>query len=200
MKRAHSSYLVAVVIIAVTGGVALLGDEGREALRFGPMTENLTQPWRFLTGHIVHLGLAHWAANAVGLGLIFLLWGRYVSAREWLLFFLVSAVAISLVFWCLERPDLRYVGLSGVLHGAIVLGLWREWRVHPGAASLVAGGVAAKLLWEHLFGALPGSEAAIGGGVLVNAHLYGALTGAVWGALTSCSGQAPPSGNQQAGQ
>jgi len=42
--------------------------------------------------------------------------------------------------------------------------------------------VVGKLVWEQLTGALPGSESIAGGEVLVDAHLYGAIGGAVIGA------------------
>ena len=40
-------------------------------------------------------------------------------------------------------------------------------------------GVAAKLLWEQTMGAMPFSEGVVGAGVVVDAHLWGAIGGLV---------------------
>ena len=51
-----------------------------------------------------------------------------------------------------------------------------EWT-EPDRELLVVG----KLSWEQFDGALPGSESVAGGLVVVDAHLYGALAGALLG-------------------
>ena len=45
--------------------------------------------------------------------------------------------------------------------------------------------VVAKLAWEQVAGPLPFSEATAGGGVVIAAHLYGAVGGLVWFALAT---------------
>ena len=69
----------------------------------------------------------------------------------------------------------------GALHGLLVCGLVAAWREAPVENVVVLVLIAAKLAFEQVAGPLPGSESAAGGSVVVNAHLYGALAGAVLG-------------------
>jgi hypothetical protein len=82
-------------------------------------------------------------------------------------------------FWYLSRNMLWYVGLSGVLHGLIIAGAIRGLRQLPGESAVILAAVIGKLTWEQLAGPLPGSESVSGGNVIVNAHLYGAIGGAI---------------------
>ena len=135
--------------------------------------------WRLISGHFVHLGWKHLAMNIAGLILIWLLFGRLLSNRNWAALIMVNALFISIGFLVLNKDLNWYVGLSGVLHGMFVCGA---------IASIVSGyraeialllAVVAKLIWEQLQGAVPGSASFAGGDVVVDAHLYGAIIGAV---------------------
>jgi len=66
-----------------------------------------------------------------------------------------------------------------VLQGRFVAG--PPARCTPGYRAELAllGLLIAKLTWEQLHGALPGSADLAGGSVLVDSHLYGAITGLV---------------------
>jgi rhomboid family GlyGly-CTERM serine protease len=133
--------------------------------------------WRLLTGHLVHLGWAHLAMNLAGLGLIWLLFGRVYSALQWTVLFVACALGISLGFM-LFRPELVwYVGLSGVLHGLFVAGAVAGIFAGYRAEWLLLGLLVLKLFWEQYFGPLASTEQMIGGLVIVDAHLYGALIG-----------------------
>ena len=84
------------------------------------------------------------------------------------------------VLFVLDRDLGWYVGLSGLLQGLLVLCLLIGWRGNPVLHSLVLAVVAGRLVWEQL----PGYDvdylrAWINGRVYVNAHLYGALSGAL---------------------
>jgi len=158
--------------------LALTGDEGREWLRY-ERELLLSQPWRLVTAHIVHLGWSHLLLNLAGLALVWALVGEYLDSRWWLLVLAVSAAAVSGGL-CLFDPALQwYVGLSGVLHGLLVAGAIAGLAKRRTEALLLLGVVAAKLIWEQLSGPLPGSEASAGGAVVVDAHLFGAIAGLV---------------------
>jgi hypothetical protein len=75
------------------------------------------------------------------------------------------------------------VGLSGVLHGLFVAGALASLLAGFRAELLLLGLLAVKLVWEHFQGALPGSESLAGGTVLIEAHLYGAITGVLAAAI-----------------
>ena len=159
------------------------GDTAREQLRYDRVAIMTGEVWRLLSAHFVHLGSSHFALNMAGLGLVWYLTGHAMSRSQWIAVLAFSAAVIDLGFWFLN-PDLRwYVGLSGVLHGLLVAGLMNSASFHRKDLVAVALIVAAKLAWEQFSGPLPGSAASSGGAVIVDAHLYGAVAGAVAGLL-----------------
>lgn len=137
------------------------------------------QYWLLLTGHLVHLNWTHWALNMAGLAIVAVFFSLYGSMLDWLFVLLFSAIVIGLgLYWF--HPELGwYVGLSGVLHGLFIYGAIREIRFYPFSGYILLLLLTAKLFWEYMNGALPGSEEMTGGRVLVEAHLYGAAAGLV---------------------
>lgn len=135
--------------------------------------------WRLISGNFVHLGVWHAFLNGLGV-LVFVLlcpvrWGAWGWA--WRLLLLSLGMSLGLL-WAL--PDLDgYVGLSGVIHGLFVLGLWPQVR----RGDLIASGcllyLIGKLAWELYAGAPVSDEAAIGGRVIVESHLFGSLSAAL---------------------
>jgi rhomboid family GlyGly-CTERM serine protease len=157
------------------------GDELRQALRYERAAIARGEYWRFLTAHLVHAGWRHLLLNAAGLLLIAALFPRDYRWRQWCLIALASIVAIDAGFWWLEPQLAWYVGLSGVLHGALAAGAVAWWRTESpwlaGSLSLILIG---KLAWEQWHGALPLSGEMP---VIVNAHLYGAIGGLIAGLM-----------------
>ena len=107
---------------------ALTGDTGRELLRYERPAVLHGEYWRLVTGHFVHGSAQHLLLNAVGLGLIAALFPRDYSLRGWLLILASSIATIDLGFVLLEPQLQWYVGLSGVLHGALAAGAIGWWR------------------------------------------------------------------------
>ena len=139
--------------------------------------------WRLITGHLVHLGRQHLLMNLLGLGLIWALLLRFETNLSCTLALLLLSLGTSLGLYLLS-PDLAwYRGLSGVLHGLLVWALLRQWRSSPGLHGIILGLVALKLIWEQSIGPLPGSAELASGRIVVEAHLYGALSGALLGAV-----------------
>jgi rhomboid family GlyGly-CTERM serine protease len=167
----------AVVFVAL----ALLpgGDAAREWLRFDRTGIAAGEAWRLLTGHLVHLGVSHTLLNLAGLVLVWFLVGRAFSTRQWLWVMAGSVAAIDVGLW-FGSPDLGwYVGLSGLLHGMLAAGIVAGLAARSGESLVLAVVVAGKLAWEQFAGPLPGSEATSGGAVIVDAHLYGVIGGAL---------------------
>lgn len=177
-RRLWAFLAICALLIALEG----LGDEGRLLLRYERALVVQGQWWRLLTGHIVHLGWTHLALNLMGLALMWALFFPDYSVRGWAVILLCSLVTIDAAFFFIER-DLRwYVGLSGLLHGAMAAGtIAYVGRREPGAWVLVPF-LTAKLIYEQLVGTMPYSLDSAGGPVVVDAHLYGVL-GAVTGVL-----------------
>lgn len=140
--------------------------------------------WRIFSGHLVHLGWSHLAMNLLGLWLIwqfFLERGSPSTRCLYRLPLLAIGTSLGLLFW---SPEISwYRGLSGLLHGWLVVAILRHCGCHPWLNTLLLSLLAAKLTWEQAAGALPGSESWTGGAVVVDAHLYGALSGVILWAL-----------------
>lgn len=168
--------LLLLAAVLQASGLAPMLRWSRDAIAAGEV-------WRLITGHLLHLGPAHFTLNALGTILVAALVGPRLRPLTWAWIWLACALSVSGGLWWL-RPEIGwYVGLSGVLHGLIVagaiagLGDYRE-RLFA-AAVLVA--IAAKLGWEQWTGAMPGTAALAGGSVVTEAHLYGAVGGLVAG-------------------
>ena len=165
------------------------GDTGRQLLRYERAAVLHGEYWRLLTGHLVHGSGQHLLLNAVGLGLIAALFPREYSLRGWLLILASSVVIIDLGFVFLEPQLEWYVGLSGVLHGALAAGAIGWWRHESKPLALALTVVLiGKLAWEQWHGALPLSGDMP---VVVDAHLYGAIGGALAGAWLAVHNRAP---------
>lgn len=140
--------------------------------------------WRLYSGQLGHLGLNHLLLNLGGLILFWLLFFHTASLTVWLLVMLLSTTATGLgLLWL--NPELEwYLGFSGVLHALFFSGLFFELRIKRQAGTILLILVLlAKLGWEQFVGATPGSAELIGGNVVVDAHLYGAMSGIVLGFL-----------------
>ena len=161
--------------------LSLLGEDARLALRYEREAVLQGEYWRLVTGHLVHGSTQHLLLNGAGLGLIAALFPHDYSWRAWLLIALFSLLAIDIGFVFYEPQLFWYVGLSGVLHGALAAGAiaWGRHESRP-LAVLLSAIFVGKLAWEQWQGALP-----LSGGlpVVVDAHLYGALGGALAGLM-----------------
>jgi len=137
------------------------------------------QWWRLLSGNFVHLGSSHLWMNLAGLALVVSLVWSHFSFLHWLVIILLCSVGVGTGLWFFNPEVEGYVGFSGTLHGLIIAGTVADFRSYPRSAAILLALVVAKLIWEQVAGALPGSEATAGGMVLVDSHLYGAICGAI---------------------
>ena len=167
--------LVATLILLLATG----GDCARDALGLDREGLQAGQAWRLVSGHLVHLGWLHACLNLAGFVLIVLAFWREFSAAHWLWIGLASALTIDAGLLLIDPPIEWYVGLSGILHGLVAagaIGLYGDGRRI--AAMTVIGAVTAKLAWEAVSGPMPYTAELVGGPVVVEAHLFGALGGA----------------------
>jgi len=138
--------------------------------------------WRLYSGQLSHLGRNHLLLNLGGLTLFWLLFFRTASSTIWLLIMLLSMTSTGLgMLWL--NPELEwYLGFSGVLHALFFSALLIELRLGARSTAIpLLLILVAKLGWEHFVGATPGSAELIGAAVVVDAHLYGAISGLVIG-------------------
>jgi rhomboid family GlyGly-CTERM serine protease len=173
------AWLVPGTVVLVALALMLSGESGREWLRFERGGITTGEAWRLLTGHFVHLGVSHTLLNLAGLVLVWVLVGRTYAWRQWLLVMAGSVAAIDVGLW-FGSPQLEwYVGLSGLLHGVLAAGIVAGLANRNFEAIVLTVLVTGKLAWEQFAGPLPGSEATSGGAVVVDAHLYGVIGGAL---------------------
>lgn len=159
------------------------GDEITNLLRFDRSAILNGEIWRLLTGNLVHLGWNHLLLNLTGLALIGWLIDPPLSRKRWLIVFTSTSlgVTLGLLVW---NPELRwYVGLSGMLHGLLLAGLLADMDRADRIQWLLLAGVIAKLVWEQASGPSASTETLVGGNVIVDSHLYGAISGTALGVL-----------------
>lgn len=141
--------------------------------------------WRLLTGHFMHLNLHHALMNGAGLVLLGLYFRRDFSLAGWLGLTAASCLTISAGLWWGEPDLMAYVGFSGVLHALLYAGIIQSFREMPRVNAAVLAVLVARLCWEHSAAYNPGYLMGwIHGLVAPAAHLYGALTGTIWGLVT----------------
>ena len=177
---AAASLFIAIIALALLAG----GDDLRDALSLdrSSIAED-GEIWRLLTGHIVHLAPSHAVLNIVGVALVVLLVGREFRLWQWAVITAAAVATIDLGLF-LFNPSLDwYVGLSGLLHGWLAAGIVASLRERRPDAWLLLALVGAKLVFEQWQGPIPGSPETSGGPVVVDAHLYGAIGGALAGFL-----------------
>lgn len=153
---------------------ALGGDAARLALRYDRAALASGELWRLLSAHWVHLSFRHALVNVVGLALLWALFARDYSPRQWLLITLAAIVAIDAGLWLWDSTIEWYVGSSGVLHGYLAAGTLAHLRRREPDGWILAALLAGKLAYEHLVGPMPFSGSA---SVVVDAHLFGVAGG-----------------------
>ncbi len=153
-----------------------------------------SQPWRALTGHLVHVNWPHALINAAALVIVARLFAPDLGARAQTMALLVSALAISGALAAFYPSISWYRGLSGALHGLFFAGAtkWlfaqrpRSWKTLWLPAALVTGGWL-KVLAEQPDGAATPHADWLGAAVVPQAHLVGALCGTALGALIAAA-------------
>ncbi|OTU21341.1 rhombosortase [Acinetobacter pittii] len=137
--------------------------------------------WRLWTAHWVHVGWVHFLLNMMAFACLPFIF-PHTKAWHLLSLLLLLPPFISLVFYFYLPYIEAYAGLSGALHGlytAVAL-VYLQYRKERNFALLVLGLIIAKLIWENTFGQT-GTAQLIGSPVLTEAHLYGAIGGAIFG-------------------
>ncbi len=174
--RRSPIWLHALIGMAIVS-LGLFGRAAVESFRYERALVLNGDYWRLISGHFVHGSTQHLLLNLVGLALVTALFWRDYATRAWLFIIALSIAAIDIGFVFYEPQLTWYVGYSGVLHGILAAGAVAWWQRGPTALALALGAILiGKLVWEQWQGALPLSGDLP---VVVDAHLYGALGGAI---------------------
>lgn len=153
----------------------------RDTLRYDRTQIDAGQWWRLLTGNLVHLGWMHLLLDGTGLLLVWWVFGHRFRVRQWLVISGVSMLGVSAGLYLFDPRVVTYVGLSGMLHGLYAAGTVALARCDKPLALICALLIAGKLVWEQCYGPDPLTATLIGGPIIVDAHLYGAVTGLISG-------------------
>lgn len=170
-------YRVPTVVALICLLAALGGDMVQEALRYDREAILHGQIWRLVTGNFLHLTWTHLVLNVAGLALVWVFFGAFFTTRQWVAIIATTSLFTGLGLLALVPSVGWYVGLSGALHGFFTAGCMAELRLKIREGGWLLALIAAKLAWEQYQGPMPGTAALAGGEVIVNAHLYGAITG-----------------------
>ena len=136
--------------------------------------------WRPVTGNFVHLSWQHASLNLAAWLLVWVYGTRVCGIAMWLVSLLLCAGGTG-IGMLLFLPNIEvYSGLSGVLHGLLILVSGLRLMARPGdySAWAILVVVMAKLIFEGIWGPTGATADWIGLMVVSEAHLYGALSGA----------------------
>ncbi|MFC3114087.1 rhombosortase [Cellvibrio fontiphilus] len=137
--------------------------------------------WRLLSANFVHFGWIHTLMNLAALLLCVLAFFMETSIRKFLFLLLWCCAAVGLGIYFFNPEYQPYAGLSGALHGLIVVGLIGAgaypWWIRAAGLLLVA----AKLLQENSAGyQATDLQQLIPAAVAVESHVYGAIAGLIF--------------------
>jgi rhomboid family GlyGly-CTERM serine protease len=153
------------------------GDAARIALRYERMAIAGGEWWRLITAHFVHIDLEHTLLNLMGVVLMWAIFARDLSPRQWLIVTTVVLLTIDAGLWFRDKGVDWYVGASGALHGFMAAGTYVHVRRGDLDGWILVVFIVLKLGYEQLHGVLPFAES--GMPVVLNAHLYGAIGGVI---------------------
>lgn len=139
--------------------------------------------WRIFTANFVHFGWAHTLMNIAAFLLCNLAFFNEITIKKFSLLLLWCCLAVGFGVFIFSPEYSPYAGLSGAIHGLIVVGLVQT-RAYP--LWIKAGGlilITGKLIQENL----PNYQATdlqdlIPVAIAVESHVYGAIGGAAFAA------------------
>jgi rhomboid family GlyGly-CTERM serine protease len=138
--------------------------------------------WRILTGNLVHLDWAHLWLNVGALLIGIWIFHAARTPLAWLVAQFVCSLTTGLGLFVLS-PDVAWcVGMSGALHGLLIIGALDWIREGDRMGAVLLGVWILKLGWEQWQGPMPFSAASLDSPVVTDAHLWGAAGGFLYAA------------------
>jgi len=168
-----SVFLVALLCLINSDMWSTTANFDREAIVSG-------EYWRVITGHFFHTNTMHFLLNCSGIIMLWLLHGHYYTTRSYLALIVILCITTSLFIYLFSPKLHLYVGLSGVLHGIFVYGAIKDILHNEKTGYILLLGLTLKVLHEQIVGPSADISALIDADVAIDAHLWGALSGAIY--------------------
>lgn len=137
--------------------------------------------WRGVTSHFLHTNVNHLLLNISAVFLLWALHGKFYTLKNYALVFIVSAISATFGIYYYSPEIMKYVGLSGVLHGFFIWGAIKDIQRNDKTGYLLLLGVIGKVTHEQVVGASEDVAELISATVAVDAHLWGMIGGALVG-------------------
>ena len=164
--------IICVAIYAIADSTLSQFDYNREMISNG-------EYWRLITGNFNHTNAVHLILNLLALSIIAGLHHRYYSAVSFTCLIMYLALCVSVAIYRWSPSTQLYVGLSGVLHGLIMVGAIIDSCRRDITGYLLVLGTLAKVIHEQFSSASTAMSALIQAKVLTDAHLYGLIAGLI---------------------
>lgn len=158
-------------------GMVIFDEQTRILLQYHRQSLLDGQVYRLLTTHIVHTNVYHALINFTALVIIGVLSSRHMRPKDWWVGLAISGLFVSTCLIMLEPQLQWYRGLSGVLHGIVVILILGARQVAGAIRGIFFIGLVLKLILEQAGVVLMPGDQLLGAPVVINAHLYGAMGG-----------------------
>lgn len=162
--------LLCLVIYVVSADNITVFDYNRELIING-------EYWRLISGNFNHTNIYHLLLNLSALAVMAGLHYRYYSSAAYVSLILCLSIGVGIGILWLSPSTHLYVGLSGVLHGIIIVGAILDITKRYYSGYLLIIGTIIKVIHEQLFDSPIAMSQLIDAKVLTEAHLYGLVSG-----------------------
>jgi len=164
--------LLCLIIYTVSASNITALDYNRELIING-------EYWRLISGNFNHTNIYHLLLNLTALAVIGGLHYRYYNSAAYASLILLLSIGVGVGILWLSPSTQLYVGLSGILHGIIIVGAILDVTKRYYSGYVLIIGTIIKVLNEQLFNSPVAMSQLIEAKVLTEAHLYGLVTGLI---------------------
>lgn len=141
------------------------------------------QLYRLVTAHFMHTGEFHLVFNIIALWFIGLLHSRHYKLWQWCLMFPMLMAGTMAGIHYLDPNIAYYIGLSGILHGLVVIGAIADLHCKLRSGYVLLLLLVIKIALDELNIGFPNFQMLIQADIPTNANIFGTLTGLVLGLI-----------------
>ncbi|WP_163935753.1 rhombosortase [Paraferrimonas sp. SM1919] len=156
--------------------VALVPDTWVSYLRYEVSQGQL---WRLFSAGIAHTNGYHLLFNGAALVVLAFLHGHYFRPNQLHLLLIYLVLAVSIGLYAFYPDTSHYVGLSGALHGLVLIGAFIDSQKKMITGYLLFAGVIIKVIYEQFWGSTTSVESLIDARVATESHLLGVVAALV---------------------